>query len=570
MLTHCVDLTSVYSKDQVWGHVSPAAIKTNRKQQYFVCLILISCPDISLPFAALQLLAPPLRLVSAAVWKVLKQRDVMQYGVLEEFVTSACETIPGLLTFRHQGKLTLGLRARLILELCRTQPDAEVIAPHLERIRAPKKDVKITKTVKNFHCFIHTMLTDPAERELFFKEQFPVDYGPKFDQELEKLLWEFLIRLDQLLPVPSLAQTVSWLSESPVVLEECAQSATQPQLLNVLLQHQTCLGHLEAAGNTSLPPNMGDSILASLSLLPSGRVASDHLPGVDEPSGERWNGSQPREASAFVTPVIGLIFNEDVPVMISARKRTQRADEVMDERPDSSENPKFTSVKRRGKANEGGAMEARGRVEIRTEDDTEEGGASGRKRRAIESEEDEAEGARGEGWSQDPLTACVSKHSVRKLHLPEDPSLRSVYASCLSGQPRVVVEKLSLVSAGSSSPSGGGGAAGGGRGSSFYKKQDNHRRKTTECKQTRLHESSECPGLDNKDCRCQVKKTKLSFYPRTHSSFCFLFSDRLCRPQLFVKRYYKTKHGTYVPTLREFWKPGVTRRHMLSAGSKRR
>lgn len=35
-----------------------------------------------------------------------------------------------------------------------------------------------------------------------------MDYGPTFDLELEKLLWEFLIRLDQLLPVPSLAQVV--------------------------------------------------------------------------------------------------------------------------------------------------------------------------------------------------------------------------------------------------------------------------------------------------------------------------------------------------------------------------
>lgn len=36
-----------------------------------------------------------------------------------------------------------------------------------------------------------------------------MDYGPKFDQELEKLLWEFLIRVDQLLPVPNLAQVAS-------------------------------------------------------------------------------------------------------------------------------------------------------------------------------------------------------------------------------------------------------------------------------------------------------------------------------------------------------------------------
>lgn len=69
--------------------------------------------DASLPFAALQLLAPPVRLVSAALWTVMKQRDVVQYGVVEEFVTAACETVPGLLTVRHQGKLALGLRGRV-------------------------------------------------------------------------------------------------------------------------------------------------------------------------------------------------------------------------------------------------------------------------------------------------------------------------------------------------------------------------------------------------------------------------------------------------------------------------
>lgn len=56
-----------------------------------------------------------MRLVSAALWKVMKQRDVMQYGVVEEFVTSACETVPGLLTVRHQGRLALGLRGRVSL-----------------------------------------------------------------------------------------------------------------------------------------------------------------------------------------------------------------------------------------------------------------------------------------------------------------------------------------------------------------------------------------------------------------------------------------------------------------------
>ncbi|TNM93576.1 hypothetical protein fugu_001752 [Takifugu bimaculatus] len=158
-----------------------------------------------LPFAALQLLAPPVRLVSAALWKVIKQRDAMQYGVVEEFVTSACETVPGLLTVRHQGKLALGLRGRLILELCQKQPDEEVITPHLERIRIPAA-MSGSGHIQFSSSFpliaLNVNVSHPSARQ----EEFPVEYGLEFDQELEKLLWEFLIRVDQLLPAPSLAR----------------------------------------------------------------------------------------------------------------------------------------------------------------------------------------------------------------------------------------------------------------------------------------------------------------------------------------------------------------------------
>lgn len=37
----------------------------------------------------------------------------MHYGKLEEFVTSVSETVPGLLSYRHQAKLSVGLRARV-------------------------------------------------------------------------------------------------------------------------------------------------------------------------------------------------------------------------------------------------------------------------------------------------------------------------------------------------------------------------------------------------------------------------------------------------------------------------
>ncbi|MEQ2199482.1 hypothetical protein XENOCAPTIV_030353 [Xenoophorus captivus] len=329
--------TSVPSSSHTRSSRVPAVIP------FLVSLLLQqTLKDASLPFAALQLLAPPVRLVSAALWKVLKQRDVMQYGVVEEFVTSACETVPGLLTLRHQGKLALGLRAR-----------------------------------------------------------FPIDYGPKFDQELEKLLWEFLIRLDQLLPVPNLAQvgirthicpvvlvyiyvgvkmiclqTVSWLSDAPPVLEECAQAATQPQLLKILLQHQTCLGHLESAES----------------------------------------GSEEEEISENA----------------SGEKRINR------------------------------------------------------NQRISETEEDGSRTVQNSGCNRGLLNSYISKLGFEKLHLPEDPSLCSVFASCLSSSPRVVIQKLSVSSA-STRLSGGGGK-------SFYKEQQKQKRKSSTGKQT-----PESPGLDDKE-----------------------------------------------------------------------
>ncbi|KAM7377217.1 hypothetical protein PAMA_013818 [Pampus argenteus] len=461
--------------------------------------------DASLPYAALQLLAPPVRLVSAALWKVMKQRDVMQYGVVEEFVTSACETVPGLLTLRHQGKLALGLRARLILELCRTQSDSKVIEQHLKRIRAPaapshqsaptvRQDVKILRTVEHFHALVHTLLTDPVEKEQFFKEEFLAEYGPRYDQELEKLLWEFLIRMDQLLPVPNLAQTVSWLSDAPAVLEECAQAATQPQLLEILLQHQTCLGHLESAA--SLPPNMGDSILTSLSLPPSGRVPSNQSTGSRKSHANQSDSTQTRNKTSFVTPVIGIISNEDVPLMISASKQTQKGGQPASCKEVTTglfypkENLKFTSVKHRQKSKDDGGKggeeeEESNRVKLKQPDRRESASdeeeevldISGRKRpgRLLnESDEDEAETGRDEERNRTVLATSMTPLGGRELHLPSDPSLCSVFLSCLNSRPKVIIDKLSVASAGISRT--------GGEGKSSHVQQQQHQKRKSPVK----------------------------------------------------------------------------------------
>lgn len=66
-----------------------------------------------MPLHSLCMLAPPLRVMSAAMWRVMVRRDVAQYGRVADFITSLWEDMPGLLAFRHYAKLALGLRSRV-------------------------------------------------------------------------------------------------------------------------------------------------------------------------------------------------------------------------------------------------------------------------------------------------------------------------------------------------------------------------------------------------------------------------------------------------------------------------
>ncbi|KAM8899240.1 TERF1-interacting nuclear factor 2 isoform 2-T2 [Spinachia spinachia] len=564
--------------------------------------------DGSLPFAALTLLAPPVRLVSAALWKVVTKRDVMQYGVVEEVVTSACGTVPGLLTVRHQAKLALGLRGRLILELCSRGPEEKALVPHLTRMRAPaamstssasamKRDVKILKTVESFHSLVDILLKDPTERRRFYEEDFPLDYGPNFDQELEKLLWEFLIRLDQLLPVPSLAQTVSWLSEAPLVLEECARAATQPQLLRVLLQHETCLGHLEAAA--SLPPNMGDSILASLSLPPSGRIPSNRPTGGNMSRGDESNAAQRGDKAAFTTPVIGLLSNEDVPVMMrktdatnehlhpkknlkyTGLKERQKKDEEREQRLKTA--PKRSSGMKRKQPDEG---ESESEVEEEEEEEEEEveeeeelcissnreeSPSTGLRNSASVTEQDRgSRAARAVESERRDLEGCLTRLGVRSLHLPDDPFLCSIFVSCLKSQPRVKVDKMTLA-----------GAAEAAGNASCAKRP---RRRSPVKAAAPSHSRPPRPELDDKENlpvlpsvssspSLQRRNTVTAGLPAGADDYVADSEDEATKNfkgRLFTKRYHKTKHGTYVPTLREFWRPGMMWRDLKSTGGKRR
>ncbi|XP_029580952.1 uncharacterized protein LOC115169455 isoform X1 [Salmo trutta] len=225
-----------------------------------------------LPLSSLRLFVPPLRLVCAALWQVIERRDIMDYGLLEEFATTVLEIVPELMSYRERVQLLMGLRARLVLELCRCDDELcrpDTVQPHLNRMRScisnhkgEVSDPNVEASEANFTKLIETLMEEPKERELFFQNVFPEEFGPKYDSTLQILVWEFLSRLEKLLPAPNIKQTASWLNLAPALLEECVQSVAHPEPLQALLHHHKNGKQLDT---NALRSTGGDYILSSLS-----------------------------------------------------------------------------------------------------------------------------------------------------------------------------------------------------------------------------------------------------------------------------------------------------------------
>ncbi|XP_041833013.1 zinc finger protein 11-like isoform X2 [Melanotaenia boesemani] len=225
----------------------------------------------SLPLASLRLLVPPLQLMTASMWQVMKKKDVMKYWALAEFVSLVMDIVPELLMNKHRTLLNLGLRARYILELCRSEGPGkpECILSYLDKIKLPHsalvevRESEEEEVIANFLELIQILLKDPEERGNFFTDVFFAEYGLQYDSDLEMLFSEFLSRLSQLLPVPDLEQTVSWLGAESSVLEDCFLKLSEPTDLKSLLQHHKNPGHLD---EHVLPSRMGHNILSTLSM----------------------------------------------------------------------------------------------------------------------------------------------------------------------------------------------------------------------------------------------------------------------------------------------------------------
>lgn len=263
---------------------------------------------------------------------------------------------------------------------------------------------------------------------------------------------------------------------------------------------------------------MDDSILDSHSLPLSGQVALNESTETTKLPVDQSDGAQTTDNLPFIAPVIGLISNEDVPVMISASRKTVTSINATNVFTEPKENLQFTMVKEKqiSKDNDGKKVVEQLQERTNSPKITPKGKRKHPGQRLIESYEEEHEvlgkaisdknstsrmsrtrrdltkdkiketeapSGKSEECNTAVLKTCMSPLGIKTLHLPDDPSLRAIYLSCLHNQPRVIIEKLSA-------------AHQTGR---IQKQQDGRRQSHKPMCSKRRNSGSHLPDLDDKE-----------------------------------------------------------------------
>ncbi|XP_055007679.1 zinc finger and SCAN domain-containing protein 12-like isoform X2 [Boleophthalmus pectinirostris] len=200
----------------------------------------------ALPLSSLRLLVSPLQLMSAALWGIVQHRAVRHYGLLEDFITALHDTIPGVLTQRERVHISLGLRAKVVLEMCNSDDLCyrQNLEPHLKKMEDlimeladEESKSKMNASFAIFSKVIYSLLDDPNEKDMFYQKMFTSEFDFKFDSSMQTLVRKLILHLENLLPVPSLDQTSLWLGLCPSVLKECEDILNETESLNDLIQH---------------------------------------------------------------------------------------------------------------------------------------------------------------------------------------------------------------------------------------------------------------------------------------------------------------------------------------------
>ncbi|XP_062895181.1 uncharacterized protein LOC134341254 isoform X2 [Mobula hypostoma] len=155
-----------------------------------------------------QLLMAPLQVTVLAVWVCVLRRDVSSYERVLELLQTLSGAAPGLVSNRHLAKLQLGLKAKMILEMFQKGcclADIRTQLGHLFPLEDPphSSETTVADTQKvrgiqeQFRELVLHLLRDPSFRTSFLQDEGQNHYGEGFMAALDKLLWEFLLRVGE-------------------------------------------------------------------------------------------------------------------------------------------------------------------------------------------------------------------------------------------------------------------------------------------------------------------------------------------------------------------------------------
>ncbi|CAO2590973.1 TERF1-interacting nuclear factor 2 [Lemmus lemmus] len=168
-----------------------------------------------------------LRFAAAASWLVVRQRRVEHFPRVVQFLQSLRAAAPGLVCYRHHERLCIGLKAKVVVELIlQEQPWVQVLNVldhHFPESRSKRQDRKILEARENF-CMLVKQLSK-AEDLASSLPELKQDYGEPFLVAMEKLLFEYLCRLEKALPAvktQELQDALSWLQPGCFVTSSVA------------------------------------------------------------------------------------------------------------------------------------------------------------------------------------------------------------------------------------------------------------------------------------------------------------------------------------------------------------
>ncbi|XP_018097695.1 TERF1 (TRF1)-interacting nuclear factor 2 L homeolog isoform X1 [Xenopus laevis] len=154
-------------------------------------------------------MTPDLPAVTSAIWQVMQRRETQHFGRVLEFLELVHAQVPDLLCYRHHAKLSVGLRGKMVLDMVEKSCSLMSILTALNLHFPPslpdepntvlRDHSRLQRCHSHFRKLVLRLIRDDKFRSNYIETKLQSEYGETFMASLEKLLWEFLYRLQTVL-----------------------------------------------------------------------------------------------------------------------------------------------------------------------------------------------------------------------------------------------------------------------------------------------------------------------------------------------------------------------------------